>query len=84
MTPALNPSDQVLVWCWGTSGERDVVVAKKGHLYLIKRVRYRHKGQYFLSSDNPRGSQDSRQLGWFDYEDVVGRVFFVRRAGEGE
>lgn len=84
MLPALSPGDEVLAWRWVRPGPRDIVVAKIGHRYLIKRVTKADDDKVYLSGDNPQDSVDSRTLGWIDRRNLIGRVFFVKRAGEGE
>lgn len=84
MLPTLRPGDMILTNKWAPVSRGNVVVAKRGHRLLLKRVERVRVGGVYLIGDNPEHSQDSRQLGWIPRRDVLGVVFFVRRLGEGE
>lgn len=82
MMPTLKAGDEVLVDVHAYRHKApqvgDVVVAEHPHrpnFYLIKRIsQLRQNGACFLVGDNQAESTDSRQLGWFATDKLVGRV----------
>ena len=83
MEPALHPQDRVLVKRW-TSGRSaplgQIVVAwhpDSSDLRVIKRLRWSDAKGFWLEGDNPAESTDSRQLGWFNPENLIGVVVGV-------
>ena len=55
----------------------DVVVAKKDNHHWIKRVSSFGNNTVALSSDSPLDSKDSRHVGSFTGEQLLGRAFAV-------
>lgn len=84
MLPSLRPGDSVVIWRGGEAEVGDVVVAKIGHAHFVKRVARVSGDSYYLLSDNPEHSVDSRRLGLIGKRHIVGRVFFVKRFDELE
>lgn len=84
MLPSLRPGDSVVIWRGDEAEVGDVVVAKIGHAHYIKRVARVSGESYYLLSDNPEHSVDSRRLGLIGKRHIVGRVFFVKRFDERE
>jgi phage repressor protein C with HTH and peptisase S24 domain len=85
MVPALRHGDAVLVRPGARITPGDVVVARfraRPGLLVVKRAVRPHEGGWWLESDNPFVTDDSRAYG---AADVVGRVVFrylpLRRLG---
>lgn len=76
MLPTLRPGDQVLVWRWVRPGPGDIVVARVGHNFFIKRVSRVTEGKYLLLGDNPRALEATTPT--VHRSDIVGRVFYVQ------
>jgi phage repressor protein C with HTH and peptisase S24 domain len=43
----------------------------------IKRIARMEKGRFFVVGDNPPGSTDSRDFGWIDRSQIVGKVILT-------
>jgi nickel-type superoxide dismutase maturation protease len=74
MVPALRHDDRILVRRTGTAREGDIVVARfrsRPDLLVVKRVARIDADGYWLTGDNPFGSDDSATYG---VADVIGRV----------
>lgn len=80
MLPTLRPGDQVLVWRWVNPGVGDIVVARVGHLYFIKRIERVAGDKYFLLGDNPRAPGATKPT--VTSSDIIGRVFYVQKFDE--
>ncbi len=78
MTPSLMPGDQVLIDGNAEIAAGDIVVARhpfKKNLEMIKRVSEIDADEkYFLISDNPAGSSDSRSFGPVPRGGIIGKV----------
>lgn len=78
MLPTLAPGDTVLVWRFGSPKVGDIVVLNPEGLSamgpVIKRVGKIRNDRYFLVGDNAAKSTDSRQFGWVERKEIIGRV----------
>ena len=80
MHPCLKPNDRVLVKRWSLQQQASlgqIVVAwhpYRPRLRLIKRLCQRDAAGFWLEGDNPAESTDSRQLGWFPPDRMIGVV----------
>ena len=84
MQPTLRPGQRVLV---STSARRrgalkpgDIIVARhpfRRGVHLVKRIDALVDGRYLLLGDNPRGSSDSRSLGTFSADQLIGPITSV-------
>lgn len=56
----------------------DLVMCKAGlsDKIFVKRITKQKGGKYFLEGDNAHDSIDSRQLGWIQKEQILGKVVF--------
>ena len=90
MEPELHDRDEVLVNPRASARKGDVVVARhpfKTGLVIIKRVAdVDGEGKIQLAGDNPEESSDSRSLGLFSADQILGRVtsIFSRRSLNGQ
>jgi phage repressor protein C with HTH and peptisase S24 domain len=80
MEPTFTDGDWLLVrWAGAkTSAVSDVIVAEREvqpGIYYIKRITEIKNHKYWLSSDNPAGT-DSRTWGWINAEEIRGKVLF--------
>ncbi|MEZ5345965.1 MAG: nickel-type superoxide dismutase maturation protease [Pyrinomonadaceae bacterium] len=78
MMPTLKPGDRVLVDENAQVNPGDIVIARhpfKQDLEMVKRIReIDTSGNYFLISDNPAESTDSRSFGAVSPKCIRGRV----------
>jgi nickel-type superoxide dismutase maturation protease len=78
MLPVLSDSDEVVVSPTRGAGVGDIVVARhpyRTHCRLIKRVvDIDCEGRLTLLGDNPQESTDSRTLGPFPADRIIGTV----------
>lgn len=82
MLPALRPGDWVIVdrraWAYREPGEDEIALARDPRdpsRTLVKRIRACEPGgELWLLGDNARRSTDSRTLGAFSPEALLGRV----------
>ncbi len=76
MAPKIRPGQ----WIVATTLVRNlhpgqVVIIRRGHSELIKRIERIKADQLFVIGDNLDIGNDSRQFGWLDRQTVVARVF---------
>ena len=77
MTPTLQPGDQLTVDPKAEVRVGDIVVAKhpfKKSVTMVKRVKDIDEGRYYLISDNPEDSSDSRSFGAISQNELIGKV----------
>lgn len=74
MVPTLSTGDFLLVRQTRTLKIGDLVVIVQGENNLIKRVVDENRNQVWLSGDNLRESNDSRNFGWVDKNQIIGKV----------
>ncbi|WTW97261.1 nickel-type superoxide dismutase maturation protease [Streptomycetaceae bacterium NBC_01309] len=82
MLPNLADGDRVLVRYRARVRVGDVVLAvrpDRPEVRMVKRVRERRDGGWWVLGDNPHRSSDSRQFGPVPDELVAARVVAVRR-----
>lgn len=79
MLPTYKPGEKVLVVKKGLIAVQKgaVVVAKNPEKRLvIKRVKKKAGDTFFLVGDNEMQSTDSRQFGWIEKKNIIGKVIF--------
>ena len=78
MEPSFRHGDIVLVnklsYLFKKPKVGDVVVVKKTHRYILKRIQKIENGKYFVVGDNKKESTDSRTFGWIKRKDIVRKV----------
>ena len=87
MAPALLSGDQIVIDTRAQPRVGDIVVARhpfRTDVHVIKRlVGFDERGRARLEGDNPRESTDSRTLGHFPPELILGPMIERHRADEG-
>ncbi|MBI2018185.1 S26 family signal peptidase [Candidatus Daviesbacteria bacterium] len=78
MLPTLKPGQDVLVWCWFYKLKvGDIVAIKINVKEMIKRVRQMSSDRgAFVQGDNEKESTDSRNFGWINKKDIIGKVIW--------
>lgn len=79
MAPTLRPGDFVVVWRSGRPRAGRIVAVRDPRLpqrLLVKRVRRRVIGGWWVEGDNPAASTDSRVFGTVPDDHLSGRVLF--------
>lgn len=76
MAPTLRAGDFLLVSKTQNFLIGDLVVVNQNESKLVKRVVDEDLGQVWLSGDNVKESNDSRNFGWVDKNQIVGKVIF--------
>lgn len=78
MAPTLEPEDRVWIDTRSEVAIGDIVVAThpfRAGVFVIKRVvAFDADGRARLEGDNPEASTDSRSLGSFSLDSILGRV----------
>lgn len=78
MYPTLKPGQDVLVLCWFFKLKvGDLVVFIKDGKEMVKRVQKCNDRCIFVIGDNVKMSIDSRDFGWIDKKDLIGKVIYV-------
>lgn len=76
MLPTLKPGQFLISWNWFYKPiQGDLVVVKKNRL-MVKRIQDIKKQKVFVVGDNLTDSTDSRQFGWVEKRQIVGKVIF--------
>lgn len=59
----------------------DVVIIKKFSVkekdYVVKRITNIKNEKYYVMGDNKEESTDSRDFGWIEKKDIIGKVIFI-------
>ena len=79
MQPSIRPGDRLIVACWLTPREGDIVVFRdpEAHnTFMVKRVHQISANNFDLRGDNPYVSRDSRHFGPVPKAWIVGRVVY--------
>ncbi len=54
----------------------DIVVFKVDDRIYIKRVKEIKNQRFSLNGDNKKDSLDSKEIGWINKEDIIGKVIY--------
>lgn len=54
----------------------DIVAIRKSDKVFIKRITKIHGDKYFVSGDNKKDSLDSREFGFVEKKDILGKVVY--------
>lgn len=80
MMPQIKDQDSVLassVYYWFYDPKiNDIVVLSYNKSILIKRIAAIQNGKYFIIGDNKKDSLDSRKIGSFLRNQILGKVFY--------
>lgn len=76
MSTYLNPGDLVIIFQTKNIKKNDVVVFERDGDFYIKRLTKIENSKYFLEGDNKKESVDSKEFGWIDKENIVGKVVY--------
>lgn len=88
MLPTLKPGQDILVLCWFYKPKAgDIVAIKVNGKEMVKRVRHMSSGPLrlvgdeasrgtFVQGDNEKESTDSRNFGWINKKDIIGKVIW--------
>ncbi|MBI3428962.1 MAG: S26 family signal peptidase [Actinobacteria bacterium] len=87
MVPTYRSGDWLVV-AWGARFKiGDVILVEREDrpgVFLIKRLERSEGSKYWVEGDNKLISTDSREWGFIDQNEIVGRVIFrVRKSREG-
>jgi len=79
MEPTFQRDTQLLVrkkWFLIQLKKNDVIVFSHPDLkkFLVKRISDIKKGAYFVLGDNKNSSTDSRDFGWIEEKNIIGKV----------
>jgi phage repressor protein C with HTH and peptisase S24 domain len=56
----------------------DIVLFRNKEKNFIKRIQKEEQKKYYLTGDNKNDSLDSRNLGWVDRDQILGKVIFIK------
>jgi len=78
MIPTLKPGQDVLVLCWFYRLKiGDLVAFNKNGKEMIKRIKQMSSDRgIFVQGDNESESTDSRNFGWIDKKNIIGKVIY--------
>lgn len=77
MIPTLKEGHEILCYKWAYAKNPpkvgDIVVARIKDLEIIKRVMFVRDDEVYLRGDNEQQSTDSRNFGWINNRQIVGK-----------
>jgi len=80
MLPTFSPKQNLISFNWAyffsQPKKGEVVMVKQSGKLIVKRISKVKDGNLFLVGDNPEKSTDSRQFGWVEKNQLVGKVIF--------
>jgi SOS-response transcriptional repressor LexA len=83
MLPTLKEGQEVVCYRWAYTKNPpkvdDIVVAKIKDLEIIKRVIFVRDDEVYLQGDNEHQSTDSRNFGWINNRQIVGKAVWMFR-----
>lgn len=83
MLPTFQPGQDILCFNWAYIFSKpkigELVVIRKNGKDMVKRIQKIQNHQYFVEGDNKFGSTDSRNFGWINKSEIVGKVIMVVR-----
>ena len=81
MLPTLRPKTSVISFNWHYIFNKpklnDLVVAKVNGRLIIKRIKRIDGRKIWVEGDNKKESTDSRNFGWIDKRQLIGKVIIV-------
>lgn len=81
MEPTLKMGQEVLCFNWAyifiQPKVGDIVVVKVNGKEMVKRIQKVDGRRIFIMGDNKKDSLDSRELGWIDKKNLIGKVILV-------
>ncbi len=81
MIPTLKEGYEVICYRWAYAKKSpkvgDIVVAKIKDLEIIKRVMFVRDDEVYLQGDNEHQSTDSRNFGWINNRQIVGKAVWT-------
>lgn len=82
MIPTLKEGHEVICYRWAYSKEKlpkvgDIVVAKIKDIEIVKRVQFVREDSVYLRGDNEKESTDSRNFGWINLRQIVGKAIWT-------
>lgn len=79
MLPTFKSGDVILVnrfsYLFSKPKVGDVIVLKKKK-FIIKRITKINKNRLFIKGENKKESTDSRNFGWVDRKEIIGKVIY--------
>ncbi len=83
MTPTLKPKSSVISFNWyylfKEAKANDIVVAKVDSRLIIKRITKVNGQKVWLEGDNRKESTDSRNFGWINNKQLLGKVIMIMK-----
>jgi len=80
MEPSIKNGQKVLVssipYFFSKPKCSDIVAFRKIEKVFVKRIIKISEGKYFLKGDNEKDSFDSREFGWIERENFIGKLIF--------
>jgi len=80
MYPAFKPGEHVLSFNWAYFRKKpqvkNIVIIEQDKRMIIKRIQKVFRNKIFALGDNLNYSTDSRMLGWFDEQNIFGKIIF--------
>lgn len=78
MSPVLKDAEKVLVikYWFGFPQKKDIVLLKHPFTsqLLVKRLEKINRRAYWVEGDNKKESTDSRDFGWIEKKNIIGKV----------
>ena len=80
MEPTLSSGDIALVssipFLFPNPKIGDIIAFRKNDKIFVKRIAKINREKYFVKGDNIKDSLDSKNFGWINKKEIVGKVIF--------
>ena len=80
MEPAIKDGQTVLLssvfFFFSKPKIGDIVAIRKEKKVFVKRIFKLDEEKYFVKGDNEKDSLDSRDFGWIEKKDIIGKLIF--------
>ncbi len=76
MMPTIEPGKLLIAARNSKIREGNIVIARVGGREIVKRVSEISNTKFYILGDNENGSTDSRDYGWLNESQIIGKIIW--------